>query len=136
MAPKDSRRTWVSPSVGMAEGRPPKDSMNTPIPEYIDREAWIGFVEMREKSKRPLTSRAKSRLLHRLDELHRKGHDVNACLDQSTFRNWQDVYPLKDEVIPDLTPKQTVLERREYQPMTPEQKALLERTRSVLKRVA
>jgi hypothetical protein len=69
------------------------------LPEWIDREAWSGFLEMRTKIKKPMTDRAKKMLIGRLIEMHHKGHDVNACIDQSTFHSWQDVYELKDKSI-------------------------------------
>ena len=72
------------------------------IPQYIDLEAWNGFVDMRKATKRPMTERAMSLLITRLDEMEKKGHDVNACLDQSTLRNWQTVYPMKEETVPNL----------------------------------
>lgn len=78
------------------------------VPEWIDREAWDGFVEMRKSIKKPMTTaRAMNRLINRLQMLRDKGHDPNECLDQSTFHNWQDVYPLKAEVIPNVKPTPT-----------------------------
>lgn len=70
--------------------------------EWIDEGAWNGFMEMRRAIKKPMTERAISMLIHRLERLKENGHDVNACLDQSTFNNWQDVYPLKDKDIPNM----------------------------------
>lgn len=69
------------------------------LPAWINRECWDGFVAMRTKIKKPLTERAKKMLLKRLMELHSKGHDVNACLEQSEFNCFQDVYELKDKSI-------------------------------------
>lgn len=69
------------------------------LPTWIDPEAWDGFLAMRNKIKKPLTDRARKMLLKRLTEMHSKGHDVNACLEQSEFHCWQDVYELKDKSI-------------------------------------
>lgn len=71
----------------------------TPLPEWINPESWAGFCAMRVKIKKPLTDRAKTMLLKRLYELHNKGHDVNACLEQSEFHCYQDVYEVKDKPI-------------------------------------
>lgn len=110
------------------------------IPEWIDQEAWSGFVEMRKSIKRPLTTqRAMSRLIHRLTEFKTKGHDPNACLDQSTFHNWQDVYPVKTDPIPNLVP-----ERYEAPKMTDEEwkrseearKTVMQLVHGAIKRVA
>ena len=70
--------------------------------EWIDEGAWNGFMEMRRAIKKPMTERAISMLIHRLEKLKENGHDVNACLDQSTLCCWQDVYPLKDKEIPNM----------------------------------
>lgn len=69
-------------------------------------------MEMRRAIKKPMTERAILMLIHKLEKLHEKGHDVNACLDQSTLHCWQDVYPLKDADIPNL--------KREMKPREPE----------------
>jgi len=94
--------------------------------EWIDPDAWNGFMEMRRAIKKPMTERAISMLINRLEKLKANGHDVNACLDQSTFNNWQDVYPLKDKEIPNM--------KRQYMTsmhpsMTPEQKEAADEAR-------
>lgn len=67
------------------------------LPEWISKEAWDGYVEMREKIKKPLTERAKKMAVRRLDELRRKGWDPSMVLDQSTFMDWQGLYPLRED---------------------------------------
>ena len=89
------------------------------IPEYIDLGAWNGFVEMRKSIKRPMTVRAMQLVIHKLDEMKQKGHDPNACLDQSTLHNWQTVYPVKAEDVPNLIP----VEKYREPERTPEQRA-------------
>jgi hypothetical protein len=72
-----------------------------PLPAYINREAWDGFVEMRRampKSK-PFTTRAATLILYELQRIKDAGHDPNAALDQSTLRGWADVWPAKDKQI-------------------------------------
>ena len=70
------------------------------IPDYIDPEAWAGFVAMRKAIKRhPWTPRAELLILRDLAEIHAKGHDVNAALDQSTLCGWRGVWPAKDRCI-------------------------------------
>lgn len=73
-----------------------------PLPAWIDREAWIGFVEMRKTVKKPLTFRAAKMILTELAKLKAAGHDANAALDQSTNHCWADVYPVKAKDIPVL----------------------------------
>lgn len=76
--------------------------MNIPLPSYIDKEAWDGFVLMRkemEKKKIPFTLRAATMILKTLQELKDNGHDPNASLDQSTLNGWRDVFPAREKRI-------------------------------------
>lgn len=70
-----------------------------PLPGYVDKDAWEGFVEMRRKIKAPLTVRAATLILFELQRIKDAGHDPNASLDQSTMKCWRDVWPLKDKEI-------------------------------------
>lgn len=68
------------------------------LPEWIDKEAWSGFIEMRRAMKKiPFTPRAEALILAELYKLRDAGQDPNACLDQSTLNGWRDVYPVKDK---------------------------------------
>lgn len=97
----------------------------TPLPAWIDREAWDGFVEMRKRQERvsrgkiAWTGRAEKLVLAELYKLHDKGHDANKALDDSSMKGWTDVYPPKDKDIPNM-------KRETYQAepaRTPEQRA-------------
>lgn len=70
-----------------------------PLPPYIDRDAWLGFCEMRRKIKKPLTHRAAVLALKELQIIKDAGHCPNAALDQSTFMDWAGLWPLKDKEI-------------------------------------
>jgi hypothetical protein len=85
--------------------------MMTPLPEWINPESWAGFCAMRVKIRKPLTDRAKTMLLKRLYEMRNKGHDVNACLDQSEFHCWLDVFEVKEKPIAKLGADTEVLEQ-------------------------
>jgi hypothetical protein len=65
------------------------------IPDWIDPQAWAGFVEMRIRIKEPLTRRAMDITINKLAELKGQGEDPNAVLDQSTQRNWKGVFAVK-----------------------------------------
>jgi len=64
-------------------------------PLWLPIEAWQGWVEMRKQRKRPLTDRAKTRALTKLEVLHLAGHDINELLDRSTINGWLDIYEPK-----------------------------------------
>jgi hypothetical protein len=66
------------------------------LPDFIPQEAWEGFVEMRKKMRKPMTERAVKMMITTLTDLHTAGHDVAACLDQSTKNSWLDVYECRE----------------------------------------
>lgn len=74
-----------------------QNSLIDELPPWIDKDAWQGFRDMRKKMKKPMTDRAEGMLLTKLNTFYQQGLDVNAILDQSTFNNWLDVWPLKEE---------------------------------------
>lgn len=67
------------------------------IPEWVPVEPWNGFIEMRRRKRADPTPRAVSMLLAKLDELRGDGHDPGRVLDQSTLKNWTDVFPIKEQ---------------------------------------
>lgn len=67
------------------------------IPDWVPAEAWNAFVEMRIRKGAKPTDRAVTLLIRKLDEFRKSGHDPGAVLDQSTLKNWTDVYEIKDE---------------------------------------
>ncbi len=74
-----------------------KDAREHPLPTWVDRAAWGGFVEMRQSIKAPLkTERAINIILARLQKFKSKGQDPNAILDQSTSNSWKGVFELKE----------------------------------------
>ncbi len=87
---------------------------NLNLPEWLSVEAWEGYIEMRQKIKKPMTKRAMLMALRRLNELRCKGWDPSMVLDQSTFMCWQGLYPLKEDRDGDkATPKTFDAIRRE-----------------------
>lgn len=69
--------------------------MFSELPDWIDAEAWAGYVEMRKAIKKPMTERAKKLALNKLVELRAKGYDPNAILDEATFSSWQGLWEPK-----------------------------------------
>ena len=62
------------------------------LPEWLPLEQWKAFEEMRRKSKKPMTDRAKVLIFNKLEKFRRAGHDIAEILDKSTLKNWTDVY--------------------------------------------
>ena len=65
------------------------------IPDWLDSDAWHGFVAMRTKERHPLTTRAAQLVLAELTKHRATGADPNAILDQSTRNGWRDVFAIK-----------------------------------------
>lgn len=69
----------------------------TSYPQWLDKEAWEGFQDMRKAVKKPLTLRAAKMILAKLQRFKDAGLDPNEALDQSTNHCWADVYEPKQE---------------------------------------
>lgn len=65
------------------------------LPDWIPSDSWDGYVEMRGKVRKPMTDRARAMVVAELARLRDGGQDVGKVLDQSTLKNWTDVYEVK-----------------------------------------
>ena len=59
-------------------------------------EALSGFEEMRKKMRKPMTDRAKTLLLAKLEKLSPDRAGQIALLDEATAKNWLSVYDGSD----------------------------------------
>lgn len=73
---------------------------------WLPKESWDGFVEMRQRIRKPLTDRAKGMILKKLEAFRDDGMDVGEILDNSTLNSWQDVYAPKVEQKAEIKPKE------------------------------
>jgi hypothetical protein len=64
-------------------------------PDWIDKDAWAGFEEMRKKIRAPLTDRARNGIVKELEKLCPAGDNGAAILDQSTEHSWRGIFALK-----------------------------------------
>jgi hypothetical protein len=76
------------------------------LPDWMPIEAWQGFVDMRRRIRAPLTARAVSMIVRRLDNLRQAGFAPEAVLDQSTANAWRGVFPLSDRTGRELANEQ------------------------------
>lgn len=65
------------------------------IPEFIDKNLWIDFLEMRKKLRKPATARAQNLLIKDLENFRAAGDDPNAVIEQSIKNSWQGFFELK-----------------------------------------
>lgn len=93
------------------------------IPEWMPAEEWAAFLDMRKRKGAKPTDRAIHLLIGKLDTLRREGQPPGKVLDQSTVKNWTDIYPLKDHHNDRNRPDQ----RHPDEPSNPYVRASLER---------
>lgn len=65
------------------------------IPDFVDGELWIGFIENRKDLKKPATDRAITMLINRMNKFHDNGVDVNECLRVSITAGWSSIFEPK-----------------------------------------
>jgi hypothetical protein len=102
---KKSISTGKNPNhdKGLREFKENKETYKETIKEKGDifSKTFKDFQIMRNKIKKPLTAKAESMLLTRLEKLSDDESVQVAILEQSIFHCWQDVYPIKEEKIVD-----------------------------------
>ena len=69
---------------------------NFDLPEWVNREDWIGFCDMRKSIKKPLSERACKIALAKLEGFKTQGENISEVLKQSVFHNWQGLFKVKD----------------------------------------
>lgn len=74
------------------------------LPDWIDKEAWDGWVAMRIEDKSPLTERATKIALKALWEMKKQGQDPNKSLEQSEFHRWTALFAPQGMFAPSGTP--------------------------------
>ncbi|AGN30402.1 hypothetical protein SXAG_00121 [Synechococcus phage S-CBS4] len=74
-----------------------KDIYKGDWPDWLPLDAWVGFVNMRKATNKPMTERAVENLLAKLEKMRAAGQDVAEVLDQSTNSCWADVYEIKEK---------------------------------------
>jgi uncharacterized protein YdaU (DUF1376 family) len=66
------------------------------LPVWIPAAAWSGYVEMRQRIRRPMTDKARSIAVQKLESLRHEGQSPAAVLEQSTFNSWQGLFPVRE----------------------------------------
>ena len=66
-------------------------------PDWVPKDSWEAFCEMRKKIRAPLTNRAAEQTVRELERLWKIGHDPGDVLDQSVQRGWRGVFEIKTQ---------------------------------------
>lgn len=64
--------------------------------DWIPKDAWQGFVEMRRKQGAPLTDHATKLIVGKLETLRTSGQNVGEVLDQSTLNGWKGIFAVDE----------------------------------------
>lgn len=67
------------------------------LPDWMPLEAWQDWVDMRKLKKKPLTARATTKAINKLDAMRQAGQDIAAVLDRSTLNCWADIYEIREQ---------------------------------------
>ena len=67
------------------------------VPDFIDKDLWNDFLEMRVNKRAIPTDKAKALLFKELEKLKADGNDPNEVLKQSIMRNYTGVFPVKEQ---------------------------------------
>ena len=70
-----------------------KKAANAVLPDWLPKESWEGFKEMRRNSRYPLKGRSETLALNELAKLRDEGHDPAAVLDHSTMKGYRGLFP-------------------------------------------
>ena len=67
------------------------------LPDWIPRELWAEFEEMRRKLRKPMTDKARDLIVRDLEKLRGEGYEVVQVIEKSIANSWQGVFPLREE---------------------------------------
>jgi hypothetical protein len=67
----------------------------SPLPDWVPKEPWDDWTDMRKRQHRALTPRAIKLAVSTLAKLKAEGHDPKAVLEQSTLNSWQGLFEVR-----------------------------------------
>ena len=81
-------------SISITDNTQSKVKETIIIPDWINKETWGAFLEMRKIQRAVPTERAKVLLIKDLERLKLAGNDPNEVLNRSIMNSWKGVFPL------------------------------------------
>jgi len=64
------------------------------LPDWIKKDTWEAYREMRQRKRAPLTNRAATLIVKELEKLESQGNKPEDVLNQSIMKSWTGVFPL------------------------------------------
>jgi hypothetical protein len=62
------------------------------LPDWVPKEAWNSYLEMRNRIKKPATNHAMELAVRKLEELANEGYSPAIVLEQSILNSWQGLF--------------------------------------------
>ena len=97
--PTQSESNATHNTIPNTQDTKPKRRRTTEVvvvyPDWLPKETWDAFVQMRSRIGKPPTDYAKKLLIDKLDKLRIKGQDVKQVLEKSITSAWQDVFEIQ-----------------------------------------
>jgi hypothetical protein len=62
------------------------------LPDWVPKEEWYAYIEIRIKAKFPVTDHAKKLLLRKLEKLRGEGIDPAEAINAACMKPWQSFY--------------------------------------------
>lgn len=92
----DQQVTTKQEVKNVKKERKKKESGGNGIPDWIPKETWEAFKEFRIRKKAPLTNLAIKKTITELERLKNLGYDPKSVLEQSVYRGWAGVFPIRE----------------------------------------
>jgi len=74
------------------EHKPIARKCSISLPEWIPKNIWFDYEDMRKKKRAPMTDPIRFRIVQRLGEFKEQGHDPVLILEESIRKSWTDVF--------------------------------------------
>jgi uncharacterized protein YdaU (DUF1376 family) len=90
----------------LTNNQEPKEERQRPVaalPDWLPKESWDAWLEVRKKNRAPNTQRALDLALRELERLKGQGHDPAAVLENATMRGWRGLFPPANGGAPDYS---------------------------------
>ena len=88
--------TQVEPNQEpITKNQEPKKQPTVDLPDWLPKEKWEAFVQMRKQLKKPMSDYAIKLMVAKLVRLREAGHNVGELLDKTITNSWLDVYEPK-----------------------------------------
>ncbi|WP_375381745.1 helix-turn-helix domain-containing protein [uncultured Sphingomonas sp.] len=89
-------RTTTSTKTSSSPKKRARVNASIELPDWVPVDPWNGWLEMRRVKGAKETARALTIAIGELRKLADAGHPPGEVLDQSTFRRWTGLFPIKD----------------------------------------